>query len=158
MDVKSWELRAAENSFVQATEIHYLGSDKMWSSLAIPETGPTGKGVFLLGEWQFPMGNDPIREGSVKKSGIFSILPQTGLNKMSFNNFFTQNSLSLDVCPFMVFIKLSLQEQQQVSYIYCQQGSFNSLPWVSYNLNSDTVYYYRLISLVPVVHVIIFCM
>lgn len=72
------------------------------------------------------MGNDPIQETRVKKSGIFSILPQTGLNKMSFNNFFTQNSL-VWTSALMVFIKLSLQEQQQVSLFTVQQGA-NSLP------------------------------
>ena len=41
------------NLFVQATEIHYLGSGKRWSSLAIPETGPTGKGVFYSGSGSF---------------------------------------------------------------------------------------------------------
>ena len=41
------------NSFVQATEIHCLGSGKMWSSLAIPERGLTGKGKFYSGSGSF---------------------------------------------------------------------------------------------------------
>lgn len=98
-----------------------------------------------------------MRDACEKNLAYFSISPQTGLNKMSFNNFFTQNAL-VWTSTLMVFIKVSLQEQQQVSLFIVHHGA-NSLPYVRHqNLNSDTVYYYRLNYLVPIVHVIIYCM
>lgn len=71
------------------------------------------------------MGNNSILEMHVKKSGIFSNLPQAGLNKMSLNNFFTQNAL-VWMSTLMVFIKISLQEQKQVSLFTVHHGA-NSL-------------------------------
>lgn len=49
----------------------------------------------------------------VKKSDVVFILPQTDLNKMSFNNFLTQNAF-IWMSTLVVFIKIS-QEQEDVS-------------------------------------------
>lgn len=156
MDVKSWELRL-HWELVCASYRDPLFRVRQDLRQPCSSRKRTNRQVSVfLWEWHFSMGNNSILEMHVKKSGIFSNLPQTGLNKMSLNNFFTQNAL-VWMSTLMVFIKISLQEQKQVSLFTVHHGANSLLCMRAQNLNGDIFCCYRLIYLVPTVNVIIYC-